>query len=142
MAMQSPSLPRIKVELLAGLIAGTVFLGIGGRVVMRVIALATDRPPAGSPSGTFTVLLLGMGVGLFGAAVHLVLMKLIPIREVLREAVFGAILSLLTARGLNNQMSLPASLFFVLVGLYGVSVIMAGKRLSEGKPARSSGSSL
>ncbi len=131
--MQKSFLFRVRTELLVGLLAGAVFLGVGGRLVMRVIALATDRPPAASPSGTFTVLWMGMAAGVVGAVIHLLLVRFVPDREMLREGVFGAALCLLTARGLAGQFSLPAILFFLLVGFYGLTLVMVSERRSREK---------
>lgn len=125
--MPSPFASRVKIELLTGLVAGIVFLGVGGRLAMRVIALANGAAPTVSPSGTFNVVLLGAATGLGGAIIHLILVKNIR-RHVLREATFGLILSLVTGRGLSGQMSVPASLFFVLVGLYGITLVMVSRK--------------
>lgn len=76
---------------------------------------------------------MGMAAGVGGAVIHLLLVKFVPDRGMLREGLFGAALCFITARGLAGQFSLPAILFFVLVGLYGLSLVIVSERRSRMK---------
>lgn len=44
----------------AGLLAGFLILGIGGRVAMRVVAYTTTEPPRFTPAGTLQIVAFGM----------------------------------------------------------------------------------
>lgn len=108
----------IKRELVAGVACGALFLGLGGRAVMRVIAIAEGRVPKWTPEGVIAVTLYGTAFGLLGAIIHLVLLKFIPTRTFVREAVFLGLLILITMQGLNGQMVPAAGLFVVAMLLY------------------------
>jgi hypothetical protein len=54
---------RILRGLLAGVVAGLVVLGIGGRIVMRVLALVTHRPPHFGLGASLGILLIGAVLG-------------------------------------------------------------------------------
>lgn len=108
----------IKRELITGVIAGALFLGIGGRLAMRVVAIQEGRIPTWTPKGVVAVTLYGTAFGLLGSVIHLVLRKFIPARRVLREGIFLVLLVLLTLRGLSGQMVPAAGLFVVAMAMY------------------------
>jgi len=49
--------------IVAGVALGAVFLGLGGRAGMRIIAIVNDQAPLFSVEGSIAVLLLGAGNG-------------------------------------------------------------------------------
>jgi hypothetical protein len=61
-------LPRrsLPTALLLGAAVGTVFLGVGGRIAMRIFAVMMDRAPAWSFEGSLTVVLFGSVFGMIG----------------------------------------------------------------------------
>jgi hypothetical protein len=85
---------------------------------MRVIAIAEGRVPKWTPEGVIAVTFYGTAFGLLGAIIHLVLLKFIPTRTFVREAVFLGLLILITMQGLNGQMVPAAGLFVVAMMLY------------------------
>jgi hypothetical protein len=113
----------VKRELLTGLIAGALFLGLGGRIVMRVVAIQEGRVPTWTPEGVVAVTLYGTAFGILGAVIHLVLLKFVPARTRLREGIFLIVLMLITLRGLNGQMVPAAGLFVVTTFLYWLTLL-------------------
>ncbi|GLC24659.1 hypothetical protein [Roseisolibacter agri] len=111
-------------EVLLGTWIGLLVLGVGGRAVMRAIALATDAPRALTLGGTVTVLAAGAAAGAAGAVLHAVSRAVAARgaggRTVVRLVLFAALLALVTARGLHGSPAAPARAFWPLVALYGV----------------------
>lgn len=104
---------------LVGIALGLLILGIGGRIAMRVIAHATYAAPSFSFNGTMTVVLMGAVSGAAGGVIYAVLARFLPDRAVIRAALFGVILTLLTLRGTSPSTPLSLSLFLPLALLYG-----------------------
>ena len=106
-----------------GAVLGLPILGGGGRLAMHAVArLAADAQHAVSVQGTITVLLAGLAAGAAGGVIYAVLTRLLPARRLLRDAVFGVVLVLLTLRGLNPVQPLTLALFMPVVLLYGIAV--------------------
>lgn len=110
------------VGLLLGAGVGFVVLGVGGRVAMRAIALANNTPPGFSVGGTATVVFLGLASGVGGGLLYALLYRLMPRRRLLRSALFGAALVLLTLRGLRPIQPLALEWFMPLALAYGAIV--------------------
>ena len=104
---------------LLGAAVGLPVLGVGGRLVMRAIAVLTNVPPDFTAQGSFAVLLSGTASGAGGGALYALLAWLLPRHRPLRGALFAAALVLLTLRGLHPVSQLPLLLFMPLTLLYG-----------------------
>ena len=121
-----PTVQHIGATLLAGMIAGGILLGLGGRLAMRAIAVQTGTPPTLTPSGTLTVILAGIASGLAGAVLYLiasaVARRVAPRQPWVRRALFGILLTLITLRGLHPVQPLSLALFGPLVLLYGTVI--------------------
>lgn len=104
---------------LLGVALGLPILGIGGRIAMRVIAHATNAPPAFSFGGTMTIVGLGAVSGAAGGLIYALLARVMRDRATLRGVIFGIILVLLTLRGASPFTALTLSLFLPLTLLYG-----------------------
>ena len=111
-------------DVMLGAALGAIVLGVGGRVVMRLIALATAVPAGFSVGGTVTVVALGAvsgaAGGLLRAAGHGVATRLAPGRRWARHLLFALLLGCVTLRGLRGTPVGPAALFVPLVVVYGV----------------------
>ncbi len=117
---------NVKRELITGTLAGATILGLGGRVVMHIIAITTARPPLVTVQGTINVTLFGTGSGIIGAIIHLLLIRYFRWGRAWREALFLIVLELITLRGLSGQMVPAALLFIVTTALYwGVMVLVS-----------------
>lgn len=77
---------------LAGTIAGGVVLGVGGRLAMAALALATRERPRFSWGGSLEVVLLGTFYGAVGGVLLAVLRRFWPRAGALRGIVLGGIL--------------------------------------------------
>jgi hypothetical protein len=112
--------------LVVGTLLGVLILGVGGRLAMAAIVATHGARPSFSLGGTFTVIGLGAVSGLSGgvlALVSRVVMRfLIPGREWPQYVVLGALLLLVTLRGLHGTESLGGWFFIPLVGVYGISL--------------------
>ena len=105
--------------LTAGALLGALFLGVGGRAGMRVMALADGQTPFYSVSGSLTVVALGALNGAVIAAIFLVVRILLPTRRWLRAALFWMICCTLIFRGLSPVTPLRLIVFLPLFGLHG-----------------------
>jgi hypothetical protein len=104
---------------LAGAAIGFVILGIGGRIIMRVIAHWEGRVPAFTPSGTFTVVMMGALAGLAAGVVHGVLRRFVT-RTAIRVALFVVFCVAFTWHGANALLPRPRLLFVALTLAYAV----------------------
>lgn len=93
--------PRWLACVVAGLAVGLPILGVGGRVTMRLLALANGALPAFDSGGTLAVLAAGAGSGVLGAVIRCALdtRGLLPVWS--RTTLFALACGLLTWRGLN-----------------------------------------
>ncbi|MFL5618574.1 MAG: hypothetical protein ACJ79A_09300 [Gemmatimonadaceae bacterium] len=107
---------------LLGALLGLPILGGGGRLAMHAVALTSDAQRSVTVQGTITVLLAGLAAGTVGGAIYALLARVLPARRLLRDALFGVILALLTLRGLNPVRWLTLALFMPIVLLYGVAL--------------------
>jgi hypothetical protein len=123
--------------LLLGAGVGLVVLGVGGRIAMRAIALASHTPSAFSVGGTATVVLLGVASGVGGGLLYALLYRLVPRPRFVRSGLFGITLVLLTLRGLRPVQPLAIEWFMPLALAYGAIVDVAyTARYRRGTSAR------
>lgn len=106
--------------LAAGATLGFVFLGIGARVGMRVIALSSGQAPTFSIEGSIAVGLLGALSGALIAMVFLLARTALPTRRWVRGALFWTVCGALAFRGLRPVTVLNAGIFLPLFLMHGV----------------------
>jgi hypothetical protein len=122
-----------------GALLGLLFLGIGGRIAMRAVAITLGQPPVLDSGGTMTVIAAGTAAGAAGALLYaisrsasglLVRWQLVRSAQggawarALRLTLFAALLALVTARGLRGSPG-PTWLFWLLVAAYGTALEVA-----------------
>ena len=127
---------------LAGLASGALVLGIGGRVLMRLLALATGRATGFSLGGSFEVVAAGALYGALGGALLLLVpARLRGWRAPLHAAALFTVVALSSdaARGAASSVATPARLAALLafgVLLLGYSMLLtrmaAGLRAEPG----------
>ena len=105
-----------------GAIVGFVVLGIGGRVMMRIIAIWEGRVPV-LTSGTITVLFMGVVAGVAGGVIYGILRWWVK-QPVVQFSVYLAICVLFTWRGVNELLFRPKLLFVAITIVY--CVLLAG----------------
>ncbi len=128
----------------AGLVAGIVVLGIGGRVAMRVIALAGGLPPQFDVAATLEVLAAGAWRGVVGAAIYVALARFLGPPRVWTGAATGLVLfafAIATLRAsIHEQIAaldvgtLAGGLFGAVFLAYGITVHYAAARLTRHTP--------
>ena len=116
---QRPRLADWIAGVLAGALLGAVFLGVGGRIMMGVIALAQSQPHGFTWSGSMAVVMLGAAAGAAIGTIFLVSRTLFPRHRALRVAFFWIIVSAFVARGLNPVSVLNVSIFAPLFVAHG-----------------------
>ena len=122
MGTRRPALAMLRDDLLTGAWLGVLVLGVGGRLVMRGIAMLTDAPSAISVGGTVTVIAAGTAAGIGGALWHAMSRTMASLgagpRPALHIALFATGLAFVTARGLHGSPAAPAAAFWPLVVAY------------------------
>lgn len=115
-------LPRrsLPIALVLGAATGAVFLGVGGRVAMRVFALLTDRAPGWSFGGTMTVVFMGAVFGMIGGLLLWLGRRFFRTSPLARGALFWIPLTFLYLRVLSPLNSDSLIAFTPFVVLYGI----------------------
>ena len=103
-----------------GAALGTLILGVGGRLAMRVIAMATTGATGFSFGGTMTVVFLGAASGAVTGAILWVTRALLGRWPAAQTIMFWLLLVGITLRGLRPLDTLRVALFLPLVVLVGI----------------------
>lgn len=82
---------RLLVGLSAGLVAGTVIIGIGGRIAMRGIAILAGVPGGYSWGGTLDVVAFGLITGIISGVVFGLVEKYAFTNHILTGLLFGVL---------------------------------------------------
>lgn len=130
--MAQPSRVRSLLSaLLVGTATGALSLGVGGRLVMRGLALAAGRPPGFSLGGTFSVILSGAIAGFVGGALLLVAARFVPLLLRFRGLIFGLFCYALATPGFRPPQPLVFALFAPTFLAYGVVTVMLYERFAR-----------
>jgi len=117
--------------LLRGAVAGLIVLGIGGRLLMRVIAHREHRPEMlFTVPGTLTVLLAGTVSGLAAGLIYYLLRRFVR-SGVIRTAVFVGVCGLIAWRGVHGVLLAPQLMFMALTLVFLVIMDVMGRRSPE-----------
>ncbi len=116
-------------SILAGALVGFVVLGIGGRVMMRIIAHWEGRVPV-LTSGTVTGLLMGTIAGIAAGIVHGLLLRFIT-PALVRVAAFLVFCVLFTLYGVHDLLLRPKLLFIAIAVVYAILVEIVTKRTAQ-----------
>jgi hypothetical protein len=106
--------------LLWGVLLGTVILGAGGRVAMRIVAEQTTGTSGFTLGGTATVVFLGLTSGAFGALILLAARLLLHRWPPATTVVYWTLLMAISLRGLRPVDPLRAVVFLPLVAAFGL----------------------
>jgi hypothetical protein len=123
--MDSTILPRgtILINALAlGGVIGTLALGVGGRILMRLYAWLSWQEPAFTVVGSLTVVFLGTCYGMATGFLLWLARRLFPGSRMARTVLFWAGLLLLSWHALTPLSLLRAEVFGPLVVIYGVAL--------------------
>ena len=112
---------------LVGALVGLPILGVGGRILMRVIAHWEGRVPGFTVGGTLTILFYGTLAGLAGGAVHGLTRRFIH-NIVTRNILFAIICTAFTWRAVNALLPRPRLMFVALTFAYVVVMEIVASR--------------
>lgn len=114
--------------LLRGALAGLIVLGVGGRLLMRIIAHREHRPEmVFTVPGTLTVLLAGTVSGLAAGLLYYLLRRFVR-ADWVRTAAFVIICGLVAWRGVHGLLLVPQLMFMALALLFLIIVDVMGRR--------------
>ena len=120
---------ELKYWLIRGALVGLVVLGIGGRLLMRVIAHVEHRPLlVFTPQGTLTVVFAGTVAGLFAGLIYYLVRRFLH-QPWLRTTVFIAICELVTWRGVHGLLPVPQLMFMTLALIYLAIIDTMGRQV-------------
>ena len=116
--------------LLAGAATGFVFLGVGGRIAMRLFVLHNGQAPGWTVGGTVTVVFMGVVSGVGGAAIRAAAATWLPRRlpASVGTTIFAVGCLLLTLRGLNPVDATRLAYFLPLTVAYVVAFEVLWRR--------------
>jgi hypothetical protein len=116
----------VRSDLLRGALLGLLVLGIGGRLLMRVVAHMEGRIPAFTPEGSMTVVFAGTVAGAFAGFIYYLLRRFVS-KPWIRTAAFIVICELISWRGVHGQLPVPQAMFMTLALVYLVIVDVLGR---------------
>jgi hypothetical protein len=128
---------ELRSDLIRATLLGLIILGIGGRLLMRVIAHMEGRVPVFTPEGSIAVVFYGAVAGAFSGVIYHLLRRFVR-KPWVRIAAFIAICELVAWRGVSGLLPLPQAMFMALALAYLVIVEVLG-RCSRPAPADSAG---
>lgn len=117
--------------LLIGTITGALFLGVGGRLVMRGLAVASGRPSGFSFGGTFSVIVAGAIAGVIGGILLFAAAQVVPALLRLRGLNFGLLCYLVATPGFRPPQLLVFALFAPTFLAYGIATVMLYERFTR-----------
>ncbi|HEV7838190.1 MAG TPA: hypothetical protein VGO75_09025 [Gemmatimonadaceae bacterium] len=123
----------LRSDLLRGTLLGLLILGIGGRLLMRVIAHMEGRVPAFTLPGSLTVVFAGTVAGVFSGVIYHLLRRFVS-KPWVRTAIFIAICELVAWRGVHGLLPLPQVMFMTLALVYLVIVDALGRHSAKSPP--------
>ena len=125
---------EIKSDLLRGTLLGLLILGIGGRLLMRVVAHMEGRVPAFTPEGSAAVVFWGTVAGAFSGLIYHLLRRFVH-KPWVRTISFIAICELISWRGVSGLLPVPQAMFMALAFVFLVLVDILGRRSGPARVA-------
>jgi hypothetical protein len=107
-------------SLALGAVTGALFLGVGGRIAMRIFAVLDGRVPGWSVGGTMTVIFMGAAWGTLGGAVLWLGRRLFPATPLARGLLFWGVIALIAANLITPRNADSLIAFVPVALLYGV----------------------
>jgi hypothetical protein len=120
---------ELKRWLVRGALVGLIVLGIGGRLVMRLVAHLEHRDLfVFTPRGTLTVVLAGTAAGLVAGLIYYLTRRFLH-QPWLRTLVFVAICELVVWRGVHGTLPRVQVCFMALALVYLLIIDTMGRRV-------------
>lgn len=118
---------ELRSDLIRGMVLGLLILGIGGRLLMRVIAHMEGRVPVFTPEGSIAVVFFGTVAGAASGLIYYVLRRFVR-KPWVRTVAFITICELISWRGVSGLLPLPQAMFMALALVYLMMVDALGRR--------------
>ena len=96
---------------------GAIILGIGGRLLMRVIAHMEGRVPVFTPQGSLNVVFMATIAGLLAGLIYHLLRRFVR-KPWLRTLAFITICEIVAWRGVHGLLPRPQAMFLALALVY------------------------
>jgi hypothetical protein len=122
----------LRSDLIRGTLLGLVILGIGGRLLMRVVAHMEGRLPVFTPEGTVAVVFYGTVAGAFSGLIYHLLRRFVH-KPWIRTVAFIAICELIAWRGVSGLLPVPKAMFMTLALAFLVVVDFLGRRTGDAR---------
>ena len=122
----------LRSDLLRGTLVGLVILGIGGRLLMRVVAHMEGRVPAFTPEGSVAVVFYGTVAGAVSGLIYYLLRRFVH-KPWIRTVAFIAICELISWRGVSGLLPVPQAMFMTLALAFLVIVDLLGRRVAQAR---------
>jgi len=121
-------------SVLVGAVTGLIVLGIGGRIMMRIISHWEGRQPVLSPSGTFEVVMMGAAAGTAAAIIYGIIRRFVKNYQ-LQIAAFFLFCVSFTLYGVKDVLVRPKLLFVAITLVYCTIVtLIVGRSSSRSSP--------
>ena len=114
--------------LVRGTLIGLVVLGIGGRLLMRIIAHMEGRAPVFTTRGSLTVVFAGTVAGALVGLIYYLVRHFLR-QPWLRTISFVVICEVITWRAVHTLLPRPQLMFMALALVYLVIIDVMGRRL-------------
>lgn len=119
---------RFRSDLIRGTLLGLLILGIGGRLLMRVIAHMEGRAPVFTADGSIAVVFFGTVAGAFSGLIYYLSRRFV--REPwVRTVAFITSCELVSWRGVSGLLPVPQAMFMTLALVFLVAMDLLGRRL-------------
>lgn len=130
---------RLLTAAAAGLVCGILVLGLGGRVMMRIVALAGHRPVHFGAGATAGIVLIGGILGLIGGLGFGLLQRVLPGSAAVKGLLYGTLFFVVVVplqpdpiqaeiTELRSIWSIVIPLFWALFLAFGLGVARWGRR--------------
>ena len=118
---------ELRNDLIRATLLGLIILGIGGRLLMRVVAHMEGRAPVFTPEGSIAVVFWGTLAGGFSGVIYHLLRRFVR-KQWIRTAAFIVICELVAWRGVSGLLPIPQAMFMALALAYLIIVDVLARR--------------
>lgn len=117
---------ELRNDLIRATVLGLIFLGVGGRLLMRVVAHMEGSVPVFTPEGSIAVVFWGTLAGAFSGVIYHLLRRFVR-KPWIRTIAFLAICELVAWRGVSGLLPIPQAMFMTLAFAYLIVVDVLGR---------------
>ena len=118
---------ELRNDLIRATLLGLIILGVGGRLLMRVVAHMEGRAPVFTPEGSVAVVFWGTLAGAFSGVIYHLSRRFVR-KPWFRTAAFITICELVAWRGVSGLLPIPQAMFMALALGYLIIVDVLGRR--------------